>query len=185
MSTYTPTKYLTGAESAKIARAILAETFPGVKFSVRKSSGSALNVSWIDGPTERSVSENLCMLTGSVSDFTGDYRDPKPNATMAVFADYSDKVRNLVTKLAEGRESFGFLNDYVFTRRDISPEAEALAVQHIIDTRKVDPRDESGKLSTAYAPDSDLWCPSVHETACCTGYSWWEVAQRYLRDVAL
>lgn len=182
MSTYTPTKYLTGAESAKIAREILKELFPATKFSVRTSSGSALRVEWLDGPTDRSVSERLNVLTGSVSDFTGDYRDPKGDITADAFAQYGPKVRNLVAKLTEGRESFGFLNDYVFTRRDYTLAAEEVAVQHIIATRKENPRNAEGKVETSHNPEA--WCPSAHDTVC-SGYNWAEVVQRYLRDVAL
>jgi hypothetical protein len=55
MSTMIPTK-----DVAKLVRAELRAAFPGVKFSVRCSAGTAsswMNVSWADGPTTGQVDE--------------------------------------------------------------------------------------------------------------------------------
>lgn len=44
-------------EVAKLIRAKLAEKFPGVKFSVKKSSSDSVSVSWTDGPCTAAVNE--------------------------------------------------------------------------------------------------------------------------------
>jgi hypothetical protein len=47
-------KYLTCAETAKLIRAALKESFPGVKFSVKSNTyagGASINVAYTDGPT--------------------------------------------------------------------------------------------------------------------------------------
>ncbi|WP_338423309.1 LPD29 domain-containing protein, partial [Xylella fastidiosa] len=47
------TKYLTCAETAKLVRKALKESFPDIKFSVKSSNysgGASIRVSWIDGP---------------------------------------------------------------------------------------------------------------------------------------
>jgi hypothetical protein len=52
------TEYITTKDTAKLVRAALKNAFPGVKFSVRMSTGTAaagMNVSYSDGPTEREV----------------------------------------------------------------------------------------------------------------------------------
>ena len=52
-------QYLSCKETAVLARKALRRAFPGVKFSVRSntySGGASIDVSWVDGPTERQVS---------------------------------------------------------------------------------------------------------------------------------
>ena len=52
------TEYITTKDTAKLVRAALKNAFPGVKFSVRMSTGTAaawMNVSYSDGPTELEV----------------------------------------------------------------------------------------------------------------------------------
>ena len=52
--------YISTADTAKAIRLVLRETFPKVKFSVRShvySGGSAIRISWIDGPTTKAVDE--------------------------------------------------------------------------------------------------------------------------------
>lgn len=46
--------YRTAAETAREIRRALKQCFPGVKFSVRSSTG-AVNVRWTDGPTQAAV----------------------------------------------------------------------------------------------------------------------------------
>lgn len=53
------TEYISTKDTAKLVRVALKNAFPGVKFSVRMSTGTAsawMNVSWSDGPTDREVS---------------------------------------------------------------------------------------------------------------------------------
>ena len=45
---------LSTPETAKMVRKRLKADFPGVKFRVR-SDGSAMNISWVDGPTTKMV----------------------------------------------------------------------------------------------------------------------------------
>jgi hypothetical protein len=52
-------RYIAVTEVAKILRKRLKAEFPGVKFSVRSESfsmGTAVNISWTDGPTDKQVS---------------------------------------------------------------------------------------------------------------------------------
>lgn len=61
---------------AKLIRAILRESFPSVRFSVRSHSysmGASVYVNWTDGPTERCVSELLSPLNGRYFDAMIDY----------------------------------------------------------------------------------------------------------------
>lgn len=58
---------VSAAELAQHARALLKATFPGVKFSVRSSvfsGGSAVRVSWTDGPRARDVDKLIDPLSG-------------------------------------------------------------------------------------------------------------------------
>ncbi len=58
-------KFFRATDVAKIARKLLAVTFPGVKFSVTSdyySMGSSVRVRWTDGPTERQVNRAVSPL---------------------------------------------------------------------------------------------------------------------------
>jgi len=48
-------KYLTTAQTAALIRKDLKANFPGVKFSVRSRSGSAINIEYTNGPAEADV----------------------------------------------------------------------------------------------------------------------------------
>jgi hypothetical protein len=59
--------YLKVAETAKLVRAALARSFPGVKFSVRSESyagGCSVNVRWTDGPLTSEVEAVAKMFEG-------------------------------------------------------------------------------------------------------------------------
>lgn len=60
-------KYLTRAETGKIARKLLKEAFPGHKFSVRTKDGS-MRVVWTDGVTESEVRDVLDIFKGKSFD---------------------------------------------------------------------------------------------------------------------
>lgn len=49
------TTYISAKDTAKLARQALRKAFPGVKFSVRCSTTSSLNIEWRDGPTREAV----------------------------------------------------------------------------------------------------------------------------------
>lgn len=70
------TDYIGSTETAKLARQILKEAFPGVKFSVRVSKysgGASIYVRWEDGPTGKEVDELLSPLDGTYFDGMIDY----------------------------------------------------------------------------------------------------------------
>lgn len=65
------TKYLSCAETAKLLRLALKESFPGVKFSVTSktySGGASITVGYEDGPT-------VAMVKGVSDQFEGSYFD--------------------------------------------------------------------------------------------------------------
>lgn len=70
-------QYLSCAETAKLVRAALKESFPGVKFSVRSSvysGGASINVNYVDGPTYDQVKAVVGMFEGSYFDGMTDYK---------------------------------------------------------------------------------------------------------------
>jgi hypothetical protein len=70
-------KYLTCAETAKLARQALKEAFPGVKFSVRSnaySGGASINIRWTDGPNAKQVEAVAGKMEGSYFDGMIDYK---------------------------------------------------------------------------------------------------------------
>ena len=70
-------KYFSCAETAKLIRQALKESFPGVKFSVRSSvysGGASINVSYVDGPSYEQVKGVVGMFEGSYFDGMTDYK---------------------------------------------------------------------------------------------------------------
>lgn len=70
-------KYLSCAETAKLVRAALKESFPGVKFSVTSSTysmGASINVKYQDGPTNDQVKKVISPFEGSYFDGQQDYK---------------------------------------------------------------------------------------------------------------
>ena len=108
--------YMDAAQTAKLARQVLKSSFPGVKFSVRSSryaGGSSVSVSWVDGPIAADVDAVVGNFHGS--DFDG-MQDLKTNRS----AQHVDGI---------GRVEFG--NDYIFTRRETSPQLLAMVSAHV------------------------------------------------------
>lgn len=71
------TKYISAADTAKLARQILKEAFPGVKFSVRSktySGGASIDIGWTDGPVTSQVESQVAVLEGSYFDGMIDYK---------------------------------------------------------------------------------------------------------------
>jgi len=63
-------------ESAKEIRKVLKAEYPGIKFSVRAkrfAGGSAVDISWTDGPTEREVGKVTAHLKGYTNGFYNEY----------------------------------------------------------------------------------------------------------------
>lgn len=112
------TLYLSCAETAKLVRAALKESFPGVKFSVRSSTysmGASISVRWIDGPNTKQVD---AVLRG----FSGSYFDGS--------IDYKGSVYHMTTT-PEGFQRVSMGADGVSTSRDYSDEAITRACEAV------------------------------------------------------
>ena len=73
-------QYLSCADTAKLVRAALKESFPSVKFSVRSSvysGGASINVGWSDGPSADQVKGIVSAFEGSYFDGMTDYKGSK------------------------------------------------------------------------------------------------------------
>lgn len=96
-------QYLSCAETAKLVRAALKESFPGVKFSVKSSvysGGASINVKYTDGPAYEQVKAVVGMFEGSYFDGMTDYKGSNYGSL-------------------DGQEvSFGA--DFIFVNRDFS-----------------------------------------------------------------
>jgi hypothetical protein len=99
-------RYVSGTEQAKMIRAALKTSFPGVKFSVRQGGGSSVDVEWTDGPTGAAVDAVCQLYRGGGFDGMQDLR-------------YS--VQTVLTT-DKGAELVQFAHDFVFTRRNFSDE---------------------------------------------------------------
>jgi len=70
-------QYLSCAETAKLVRAALKESFPGVKFAVRSSvysGGASINIRYQDGPSYDQVKAVIGVFEGSYFDGMTDYK---------------------------------------------------------------------------------------------------------------
>ena len=106
------TQYLSCAETAKLIRTALKESFPGIKFSVTSSvysMGASINVKYVDGPTYDQVKAVVSNFEGSYFDGMTDYKGSNYNSMNGV------NVR--------------FGSDYVFVNRKYSMAFFAGAVQ--------------------------------------------------------
>lgn len=107
-------KYLSCADTAKLVRQALKESFPGIKFSVRTSTysgGASIRVGWTDGP-------NAAQVEAVVSVFEGSYFDG--------MQDYKGSLRYLVDGV---QTSFGA--DYIFCERANSDAAVQRAIDSV------------------------------------------------------
>lgn len=108
------TTYVSCADTAKQARAMLKAEFPGVKFSVRSDSyagGASIRIYWLDGPTESAVKSKVSVFEGSTFDGMIDLKSPMEPT--------------LVANPDGTWETVSWGADYVFTNRTLSPEFEA------------------------------------------------------------
>lgn len=70
-------EYLSCADTAKLLRKALRESFPGVKFSVRShtyAGGASIDVRWTDGPTVGMVKPVTGLFAGGYFDGMIDYK---------------------------------------------------------------------------------------------------------------
>jgi hypothetical protein len=118
MSTTTTRRdYIGAADTAKLIRQALKESFPDVKFSVRSetySMGASVNVRWTDGPTEKQVA-------AVAKAFQGGYFDG--------MIDYAGSVFHSL----DGRP-VRFQADHVFCTRAYSPAAVEAAIMRAMTT---------------------------------------------------
>ena len=113
--------YLSCAETAKLIRAALKESFPGVKFSVRSSvysGGASIDVRYLDGPAVKQVEA----VAGA---FAGSYFDG--------MIDYKGSVYHTL----DGRP-VQFLADFVFVGRDYSDEVVASVMAMVADENGIE-----------------------------------------------
>lgn len=71
------TKILTCAETAKLIRQVLKESFQGVKFSVKSSTysgGASVSIRWTDGPNDAQVRAAVGGFKGAYFDGSIDYQ---------------------------------------------------------------------------------------------------------------
>jgi hypothetical protein len=76
------TTYLSCADTAKLVRAALKESFPGVKFSVKSSvyaGGASINVAYTDGPSAGQVEAVAKAFQGAYFDGMTDYKGSNYN----------------------------------------------------------------------------------------------------------
>lgn len=102
------TKYLSCAETAKLLRAALKESFPGVKFSVRSdvyAGGASIRVKWLDGPTSKVADPILSAFKGSYFDGMIDYQGSNyhslDGAKVSLGADFVFGERRMTKARAE------------------------------------------------------------------------------------
>jgi hypothetical protein len=169
------TEYITTKETAKLLRQGLKNAFPGVKFSVRMSTGTAsawMNVSYSDGPTEDAVRA-----------ITARYEGRKFNG---MTDGYDDAGTALVT--FEGEQmprEVRYMCDGINTHRDYTA-AGYIVAQHLIstDSDRTDVvlfTDTGEPLTKAVIPTDIYVAGHFHDCL----YSPVHVAQRILHHVDL
>ena len=70
-------KYITCVETAKLIKAVLKESFPAIKFSVKSSQyagGASISIYYNNGPTEKQVKSVISVFEGSYFDGSIDYQ---------------------------------------------------------------------------------------------------------------
>lgn len=104
-------QYLSCAETSKMIRSVLKESFPGVKFSVVSSTysmGASINIRYQDGPGADAVKSVVSIFNGSYFDGMQDYKGSNYAAI-------------------DGQE-VRFGADFVFVDRQISDELYAAMI---------------------------------------------------------
>ena len=108
------TTYLSCAETAKLVRQALKESFPDVKFSVKSSvysGGASIRVGWTDGPTSKQVDPILHSFEAAYFDGMIDYKGSRYHAL-------------------DG-QPVHFGADFLFTDRDYSDALIARAIESV------------------------------------------------------
>jgi len=108
------TTYISTNDTAKMIRKELKHYFPNTKFSVRGnkySGGSSINIYWVDGPTSSEVDVITDRFQGASFDGMTDCKNYHNSFVILDGAELPIEVH--------------FGADYVFTRRELSPEFKA------------------------------------------------------------
>lgn len=127
-------RYLSCAETAKLVRKALKQTFPATKFSVVShvySMGASIRVRWTDGPTAKRVDEVVGVFSGAGFDGMIDLKYHvdhwlAPDGTVTVaHTSGTEGSRGTVPAVKQNRphddaELVSFGADYVFTERAMS-----------------------------------------------------------------
>jgi hypothetical protein len=165
------------AQVAKLVRKVLKRTYPAIKFSVRTSrysGGSAVDVSYTDGPTREEVDGVLEVFGGATFDGMIDLKGYK--GPIEVEGDLAADVVELLGREPEGLVSMGA--DWVTARRELSDEAIAKMATELEEFigAPVDPSDYGATIEgySVYRPDGSL---VLDETAT-------ECPARMLREMA-
>lgn len=124
----TTTTYLSCAETAKLLRKALKSAFPGVKFSVRSERGSAINVTWTDGPRESDVRVVAQRYKGGRFDPMIDLAYHAAHALnpatgeVRLLGTYGHSFDNEpLAEVPDGWVPVSFGADFVFVERNLSP----------------------------------------------------------------
>ena len=129
-------RYVSGTEQAKLIRATLKASFPSTEFNVRQSRGSAVRVYWEDGPTQSAVDAIVQLYAGGGFDGMQDLR-------------YDVQT---VLSTAKGAELVQFSNDFIFTERRYSEQANDEAIT-LFERKWGIPFDAMGRLPHCYHTD--------------------------------
>lgn len=171
----TMARYVSCADTAKLVRAALKRSFPGVKFGVRShvyAGGASIDVSWMDGPTGAMVEavagafagarfDGMIDMQSSVSHYltaNGDAvvaEDPGTEGSAGVREAYRS------FKPTPDAERVRFLADYVSVHRRISAAMMGRAVEKVARALCIDASEVvilTSSCGEAYiAPASDVW----------------------------
>lgn len=165
MTTANEVRYLSATETAKVLRKALKVLFPATKFSVRTdqyAGGASIDIRWIDGPTEKQVE-------AFSKNFEG-----------ATFDGMIDLKSSRYTEFEGQQTRFG--SDYIFTRRDYTPDTFKAAVDVVASRYGVDAPD----LLT-YPKSGEPYCDPKHPTThlrLSGHYGFYELVYQQLRVMA-
>lgn len=122
------TTYVTTPDTNIVIKAKLKATFPGIKFSVRASRGSATDITWHDGPPASEVEDAVGgYCCGRGLDHSGDYTVTGNNVlTEDVTITKREKGQTVTTVIPAG-ETVNWGPTYIFTHRELSEETTAAA----------------------------------------------------------
>jgi len=133
--------YITAAQTARLIRTVLTRNFWKQKFSVRSeeyAGGSSINVRWTDGPRAEDVEKVVSVFKCAGFDGSIDYAYskrfwlyPDGNASLGVSEGTTDCGGYVEGyKRAQPREDAIECSgaDYIFCRRELSPETRAQAL---------------------------------------------------------